>query len=116
MTVYKVFTVGDNEDWEFSVRWLDTEGVPFDLNGVYCQVRKKPGQNEGNDPVLDLSVGSGIDMEAEGWINILVPADTLSEIESGGYVFDLILHRSDGRRYRAIDGVLNINLGVTAVA
>lgn len=112
MALKKVFTVGLNEDLEFSARWTDEVGNPYQLQAAYCQVRRD-GLAE---PLLDLSVGSGITLDpVDGWATVYVPAASLTEIEPGFSDFDLLLVRDDGRRYRPIVGSVNFEEAVTVV-
>lgn len=112
MTIKKTFTVGLNEDLEFSARWVDNSGTPYILSAAYCQVRR----DDLAEPLLDLSVGSGITLDAvDGWATIYVPSASLTEIQPGFSDFDLVLVRQDGRRYRPIVGSINFEEAVTVV-
>lgn len=117
MTVEKTFVVGVNEDLDFAARWTDELGQPYTLTAAFCQVRPQKGNEAGNEPVLDLSSSlNGITIDVDQWAVVHVPASTIATIEPDFYYFDLVLERSDGKRYRPVKGQINIEAGVTYVA
>lgn len=110
MAVEKTLVVATNEDLSFSSRWTDEAGHPYALSGAFCQVRS----DTDDDPVLDLSVGSGITIEpVTYWAHVHVPASELAHVEPKFHSFDLILERVDGTRRRLVKGNINFERGVT---
>ena len=84
-------------------------GVMYDLSSatIYAQMRKSYQSTVAYDftaYVLD---------PTEGSIVIEMAWQQTAEIESGRYVYDIVIEEATGTRVRAIEGVVTVNAGVT---
>lgn len=103
-----------NEDIEVIARWSDEDGVPYPLSAAVMQVRSAYGFAASNPPVFDLSIGSGITIDGEGWVVARVPEAQVDDTMAGEYKYDLVVTRTtDGVKKNLLRGALTLKAPVS---
>ena len=90
----------------------DAGGTPFVWTGYTAsmQVRTKASDNR---ELLALTSGSGITLEADGWVQIEASGVLMAAVPAGTHVYDFVLHEPGGEPVDLFGGPFVVEQGVT---
>ena len=110
----RILKLTDSADTFLSARWLDDDGNPYTITAAQLQVRLTPD----DAPLLDLAVGTGITLAAQGWVNVVITAATIAaagfEALTDTSYWELVLTRNDGVKMSALGGPVEWRRGIVA--
>jgi hypothetical protein len=109
MAIQTNLIVDQYANFVYNVYLIDQYGNPFDISGYTgnCQIRKSYTANTFINVDVDTSMGSN------GQIVLSMNNTTTGMFTDTRYVFDLVLYSANNVASRIIEGVVNVNPGVT---
>ena len=104
--------VTDNADWLLQLRFVDDDGVAYDMSSDSFKMDVKTDVEEAT-PSLELTSGGGEIDDTDADDGLLIVTIEKAALAAGSYVYDLIRVTGSAEEYLC-GGFLAVNKGVTA--
>ena len=108
MSIKTNLIVDQGTDFVFNVYLIDVNGNPFDLTGYTANAQIRRSYTANTFYNIDTTV-----LANAGLIFLHMSPDTTSLLTETRYVYDLDLYSSSNNTSRIIEGIVNVNPGVT---
>lgn len=114
-------SIDQNATFVQQLQWLDSNDAPVNLTGYSARlVVKSAYEATIGQAILDINSSSGgsgdttgIAMDSNGNITIVVAKATTATLTPGKYLYDLLLTAGTGRATRIVQGDCLVTAGVT---
>lgn len=110
MAIYHPLFLDQGSTFAVEMYITANDGNPFVLTGctIYGQIREYPESEN-----IKVSFTGSIVDENLGLIMLTLTDEETALLTSHRYVYDVIIENVVGQRYRVIEGIIDISLGVT---
>lgn len=110
MAAVKNLYIDQGADFNAEITIYDDNNAPWDLNGYTGEAKIRKSYYSSTS--VDFTVSFPVTRTTGTVILDLTSAQT-SSLEQGRYLYDVVLTNSSGKKTRVIEGIVNINPGVT---
>lgn len=110
MAIIRNLDIDQGSTFEVAIELANNLGAAFDLTAhtVTAQMRKSYASAS-----ITASFTTIIPEPTTGVVYISLTDEQTTPIKKGRYVYDLVVEGADGKKYRAIEGIVTVNPGVT---
>ena len=98
--------IDQGADFSAEIGIYDDFNALWDLTGYSGAAKMKKMDGAGKMKKMDVSIGTGK-------VTLAMTAATTAAIESGRYLYDVVITAAGGTKTRVIEGLVTINPGVT---
>lgn len=109
MAIVQHLTIDQNSTFDAEVTILTEDKFYFDLTNytAYASMRKSPTSTYSVDFTCDIPTPT------YGNVVLSLSDEETKVIPPGRYMYDVIIENSEGEKYRAIEGIITVNAGIT---
>lgn len=110
MAIVRNIQIDQGSTFLYTVGLSGNDNAPYDLTGftINSQMRKSYGSN-----TISATFTSVITDPANGKLQISLTDEQTALLKPGRYVYDIVVESSSGDKYRAIEGMAEVNASVT---
>ena len=99
-------SIDQGADFSAEIGIYDDFNALWDLTGFSGAAKMKKSHYSSTSHSFNVAVGTGK-------LTLTMPSSTTTTIESGRYLYDVVITAADGTKTRVIEGLVTINPGVT---